>query len=107
MLQVISSFPLLRTLKLRTQTIGNELDEANIGRDIDHEFVQKTWKLLRAQQKHNPLAKLKVCISKLVYLQKAGRNPDALDWDSLLANGHYGKCFNLLHVSWKDNHCRE
>lgn len=105
MLQVISNFPLLRTLKLRTQTIGDELDEGNIGRDIDYEFVQKTWKLLRAQQKHNPLAKLEVYISKLVYLQKSGRNPDTLDWDSLRANGHYDKGFNLLGVSWKDDHC--
>ncbi|KAH6712407.1 hypothetical protein BKA61DRAFT_692289 [Leptodontidium sp. MPI-SDFR-AT-0119] len=106
-LQAITTFPHLRTLTLRTQTIGTELEEANLGRNLDHEFVESAWKILRSPEKTLPLASLKVDISQLIYLDKPGGSPDTLYWKTLEASGHPRRVIRTFCVSWKDDQPKE
>ncbi|PVH78123.1 hypothetical protein DL98DRAFT_573371 [Cadophora sp. DSE1049] len=107
LLQAISAFPRLRLVTLRTQTLGSELDELNKGRDLDIAFVETAWKILRAPKKHLPLAKLKIEISQLVYLIKAERKPEHLDWEALEASGHPRLATRTLNVSWEHENLKE
>jgi len=106
-LQAISIFPRLRSLTLRTQTLGTELDEPAEGQDLDLGFVETAWKILRTPKKHLPLAKLKVEVSQVVYLTKAERQPENLDWETLEASGHPRLATRTFNVSWQDDSPKE
>ncbi|KAH7412791.1 hypothetical protein BKA64DRAFT_637481 [Cadophora sp. MPI-SDFR-AT-0126] len=107
LLQGISAFPRLLSLTLRTQTLGCELDEPNKCHDLDIAFVKTAWKILRTPEKHLPLAKLKVEISQLVYLIKAERKPEHLDWEALEASGHPRLATRTFNISWEHEYPKE
>ncbi|KAK0127253.1 hypothetical protein ONS96_006804, partial [Cadophora gregata f. sp. sojae] len=70
-------------------------------RDLDSEFVETTWRILRTPKKHLPLAKLKVEISQIVYVIKAERKPESLDWDALEASRHPPRATRIFNISWE------
>ena len=79
--------------------MGTELDEPAEGQDLDLGFVETAWKILRTPKKHLPLAKLKVEVSQVVYLTKAERQPENLDWETLEASGHPRLATRTFNVS--------